>query len=258
MKERYEYSLYSPGANYGGSPDFRRLTELPSTGFSSIYHVTAETAQAIEQAGSAKWFKGVCWSERLWLDIDSYEAADEVEKRLNEMGVDYVAYDSGGRGAHFGVLRDAVPSHLLPVLDRSWAARYFPEADLSIYTHLHPFRLPGTKHAVTGRIKTLVYKRGGSAVTLPKFREEPKAQNSQVIAAQGSTSIFDCRRVMFNTVPVENGQRHETLVRLLYGLKEEAGAPVEVAQFWIDEWNKLLAEPKTEEELEKAIRSIYG
>lgn len=259
MKDKYVKCIYSPVKSFGNKPDFVDDTQIEpyqATGFTSLYLVSKETSEAIIQEGTTKHFKGVVWSQRLWLDIDSYEEADEVEQRLIEMEVDYVAFDSGGRGAHFGILRDHAPSHLLPQKDRAWVKANFPEADTSIYTHLHLFRLPQTVHEKTGRKKTLVSERRGRSITLPAYND-----SSGSLADHGTglkKSVFECFRVMSHTVPADTGSRHEYLVKLTYALKDDAGVSPKEALFWLKHTNLLYSEPKSGEDLEKIIRSIYG
>lgn len=260
MEQLYQYSLYSNSATYGNTPVFiHRDSLLDSSykGFSSLYQVTEETAKAIVEAGTTTGFKGVVWSERLWLDFDSYEAAERAESVLIKMGVDYVGYDTGGRGAHFGLLRTTRSSHLLPLLDRRWVETRFPEADTSIYTHLHPFRLPGTTHEKTGGIKRVVCEQRGSAIILPKFKKEQLHFSALAGGQRGRKSLFDCYRVMREMKPCFNGERHYSLIRLIYALKDDAGVTKQEALYWCSEWNKLLSEPKSDGEIEKALQSIY-
>lgn len=251
----YCYYLYSSTASYGANPTFVVFDKIPSEGFCSLYAITKEAAEAIRQEGTTKGFKGVVWSERLWLDFDDHGAARRAESRLKEIGYDYVCYTTGNRGMHFGILRDHSPSHLLPALDKSWVKQNFPEADSSIYTHLHPFRIPGTKHEKTGRTKELLYGRRGSALILPPFKKEELQIDTS--GQSDGKSVFDCFFVMANTVPVDSGQRHQTMIRLLNALKNDAGVPMDIALWWTAEWNKMLLEPKEDYELEKAVRSIY-
>lgn len=255
----YLYHLYSDRANYGSSPMFVDSENLPATGYASLYAIDELTAQAIKQAGSAQGFKGVVWSKRLWLDFDSYESAERAESKLIELGVDYVAYDTGGRGAHFGILRNATAaSHLLPKQDRQWVQREFPEADRSIYTHLHPFRLPGTVHEKTGRRKELVSERRGNVLQLPPLEREEIASSPLGRVERGERSLFSCFRLMAATRPAYNGDRHATLVKIIYALKDDAGASAETALWWASEWNKMLDEPKDYSAIEKAVQSIYA
>lgn len=251
----YTFSLFSTTADYGPKPRFVDALQNDLVGFKSLYQVTKETAQAIEQTGTVKGFKGIVWSERLWLDFDDELAAKRAESKLKETGYDYVCFTTGNRGLHFGILRDHSPSHLLPLLDKSWVKQNFPEADTSIYTHLHPFRIPGTTHEKTGRKKLLLFERKGSALILPPLKRE----EVHIISSgqKEGKSVFDCFFVMANTVPVDSGQRHVTLVRLINALKNDAGVSMDLALWWVNEWNKMLSEPKEDHEIEKAVRSIY-
>ena len=258
MGDKYIFSLYSPRADYGTVPTFIDNLKKGIEGFSSLYTVTKETAESIVEAGSAKWFKGVVWGERLWLDFDSYESAERAEEKLRRLGYDFIAYDTGGRGAHFGITRSKTsPSHLLPFQDRKWAKEHFPECDASIYTHLHPFRIAGTTHERTGNKKLLVCEHRGSTLALPKLKSE-ELSTTQTSCYGNGRSIFDVFRVMANTVPVGNGGRHSALIRLLYSLRDAAAVPPDKALWWVLEWNKMLAEPKDQDEVEKAFKSIYG
>lgn len=256
--EPYLYHLYSVNATYGATPNFIVRTALPGSGYTSLYSVTKDTAEAIKQAGTTTSFKGVVWSERLWIDVDSYEEADRVEEGLRELNVDFIAYDSGGRGAHFGILRITEPSHLLPQQDKAWVEKWFPEADRSIYTHLHPFRLPGTIHEKTGRRKAVVCDVRGSAITLPPFKREAVQVSTPSSSEGRRKSIFNYIRVMREMKPSSNGERHYSLVRLVYALRDDVKASRAEATYWCEEWNRLLSDPKSPEELAKVIGSIYG
>lgn len=258
-KELYRYVIASSIKSHTAVPHLVDRVE-GLQGFTSLYAVTQETAQAIEQAGTTSHFKGVVWSERLWLDFDSYEAAAAAERRLKEMGYGFHAYDSGGRGVHFGILRDTAPSHLLPAQDKAWATEHFPDTDPSIYSHLHLFRLPGTVHESTGRKKTLVLQVPGPALTHPKWENTYDTRRLSHSVSNGSDprSVFDHFRVMSNTRPVPVGERHASLVRLCYALRDDARLSPFMALWWLGEANKLFDLPKTSEELEQITRSIYG
>lgn len=255
MDESYKYFLHTTGKSFGSQPTFVPGGKVPAQGFSSLYGVTKETAEAIVQAGTTRLFKGVVWSERLWIDMDSYEAAEPTERRLVEMGLDFVSYDSGGKGAHFGILRLHPPSHLLPYKDKQWVKENFPNADPSIYTHLHLFRNVGCVHEKTGRKKELVSTQEGAALELPELKES--TSYTEVIERRDQESVFECYRVMAECVPQTNGQRHASLVRLAYALRDEAKLDAKMASWWLGEVNKLYEQPKGSDEIEKIIRSIF-
>lgn len=253
----YVYYLYSPAANYGSVPRFMARDEMPKTGFTSLYAISAQDAEAIRAEGTTKGFKGVVWSPTLEMDFDDPEAAERAGCRLEEMGLEFNAFSTGNRGLHFQLFRslDSKPSHLLPQKDKAWVRDHFPGADTSIYTHLHPFRLEGTKHEKTGRPKQRVHYNPGNKVTVPALKEKPVPTYDASQSSSGR-SIFDNLQLMANTIPVHNGERQYTLIRQLFALKYE-GVPADMARFWVGEWNKMLSDPKAEEELDKAVMSIY-
>lgn len=263
----YCYNLYSPRPDYGSKPTFYHDDKVPATGFTSLYKVTHETAYAIEQAGTTKGFKGVVWSDKLWLDVDGYDKCEAVEQRLKEMGYEYISYDTGGRGGHFAIVRVNNPSHLLPLQEKQWVQEHFPEADPSIYTHLHPFRLSGTIHSSTGGRKSQVGGASGRALQLPVYSDKKDGNVSAIYKCfEGSSghtgdatpgSIFDNFFIQRNTQEIpKQGERHETLIRLIYALRD-AGYSQQVAHWWVSEANKRWAPPKEDHEIEKALQSIY-
>lgn len=258
MDERlYNHHLVSASRSFGHRPSFCDGDHLPGSGYSSLYGVTEGAARAITEEGTAAGFKGVVWAERLWLDIDSYEAAQGVEEKLVAMKLDFVAYDSGGKGAHFGILRSHPPSHLLPQKDREWARRNFPECDTSLYTHLHLLRLPGAVHESTGRKKELVSSHPGQALILPPL-ERKTVNVTRVAPASSLPSVFTMRRVMFASMPVPPGRRHEQLVKLAFALRDDARVSADLALWWCLEVNKQFSEPKNESEVEHIVGSVYG
>jgi hypothetical protein len=257
----YNCVFYSRDLNYGSTPVFRRCNSISEPGFTSLYAVTNSTAQAIQAANTTAKFSGPVWSGRLWVDIDSYEVAGEVEARLQRLGLGYVAFDSGGKGAHFGIRREAKPSHLLPLLDKSWVKAHIPEADTSVYTHMHLFRLPGTPHHKTGRLKEFVSHFSGKALNMAEWqkRVEQMAPSLSVSAPQANSdapSVFESLRVMANSVPTNIGNRHPTILKAVYGLCD-LDTPIEVARWWAGEINKMSDEPKEDWELDKLVNSVY-
>lgn len=257
-KDTYGFYLYNSRKSFGTSPNFYNRKQAPLEGFSSLYGIDQDTASAIIEEGTTKGFKGIVWDKWLKIDIDSYgDAARAAKGRLIEMGLSFVEYDSGGKGHHFYVERLALPSHLLPQKDKMWVKSNFPEADTSIYTHLHLFRLPGTKHEETGKYKKVLDAVKGNVLVLPKL-EVTNVISQTTLDSGNIDSIFNCYRVMRDTVPVSAGERHAALVRLAYALRDDAKANREACQWWMEEVNKLYDEPKETEEIRKIVQSIYN
>lgn len=260
MDSLYCFYLYSPGPSYGSPPHFLDYKQLPNQGFSSLFAITELDAKAVHETGTAAQFKGVVWTDTLWIDVDSYETAGTAESRIKEMGYAYVSYDSGGKGAHFGIHLDVAPSHLLPSACKVWVKAHFGDIDgidTSIYTHLHPFRLRGSIHERTGRRKEMVSQGEGKALTLSYNPEVAQEYTPDSYSITSDTSIFKVGRVMANTKPFSNGERHAALVRLAYALRDDFGATKEVALWWMHQTNLLFEEPKSVQEVEAATRSIY-
>jgi hypothetical protein len=257
LENKYDYYIHSPIKLHTAAPYFLR-GGTAIQGFSSLYAVTKDAAEAITKAGTTSQFKGVVWSERLWLDIDSYEKAQAVENRLVAMELDFIAYDSGGKGAHFGIKRNNAPSHLLPAMDKLWVKANIPEADTTIYTHLHLFRMPGTVHEDTGRPKQLVVENKGRALTLPPMEKINASYRDDSNLYSTDTSVFACFRVMSNSVRTSEGNRHKTFVTLVHALRDDAKATPQLARWWLGEANKLSTCPKSDAELDYLVGSIYG
>jgi hypothetical protein len=254
MNEFYSQFLVSDSLYY--PRDLAFYSDLSGhTGFASLYAVTLESAEAVRRAGTVAGFAGPVWAERLWLDVDGYDLAEEVELKLNKMELDYVAYDSGSKGAHFGILRDHPPSHLLPKKDRLWAREHFPQTDSSIYTPLHLFRLPGTVHEKTGRTKEIVRVQAGQKLRLPEI-----ATNSPGLGKfqpnSMAESIFKDGRLLHNIKQARVGERHPTLVKIAYALKDKETDP-SIAQWFLNEVNKLFPEAKDVEQVNKIVESIW-
>lgn len=62
---------------------------------------------------------------------------------------------------------------------------------------------------------------------------------------------------MKEMVPADNGERHYSLVRLIYALRDDAKASGQLALTIALERNKLFLEPKDEAEVAQIVQSIY-
>ena len=250
----------------GRPPRFFLGNELAKNGcrYASVYAVTSQDATAIETgAKTCAGFKGTVWSARLWIDIDSgAEAADKVETFLKEQGYDYVRYETGGgRGAHFGVLRDAAPSHTLPAQDKRWVSENVEGADLGLYWHLHLIRLPGTIHERTGLPKKLIRSNPGRALVLPLYEPESDSQSSESapVASGGRPgTIFGCWSVVEKLAITNPPDRHRHLLTLAKALQADARVQIEAAMWVVSEVNNGFDEPKPREEVQRIVKWAYG
>lgn len=227
------------------------------TGFRSLYAVSEQDAEAISQSGSYTQFKGTVWSPTLALDFDSEEAGWAARERLVSLGLGYEMWHTGNRGYHFEISRVCIPTHQLPQLDKAWVKINFPEADLSIYTHLHLFRLENTVHEITGNKKVLkvvsVIREPIYLNTVPELVQcFPVMEKCGNIAV---SSIFLNPSVMTRTVPYKNGVRHDSLMKLAVSMRHLGESPEFIAR-WIYHVSLLSSEPIPQTELDNIVRFI--
>ena len=260
LHDLYNHRLVSHTNVIGRPPVFVHNSRVagPGVKFTSVYALREEDAKAIQAAGTTAGFRGTVWSQRLWIDFDSYAAAERAESFLKKEGYDYVAYDTGGRGHHVGVLRHIAPSHLLPARDKDWVYANLQGADLSLYGHIHLIRLPGVMHERTGRPKVLFQSVRGRAIELPEYH--PKEIRATKFAPQSNErmSIFSNWAVVSRlTGNTQEGDRHRSLLILCRGLKE-CKVTVDEALWVMLEVNKGYNDPKPEEEVVRIAEWTYA
>lgn len=261
--DNFIYRLGSPNSRLGRPPQFYRSSDLINGGcqFASVYAVRAEDAKAIEEAGTAAGFKGIVWSQKLWVDFDEEAAATAAQVKLKLEGIEHVVFTTGGRGCHIGITRVAKPSHLLPLQDKEWVEKTLPGADLSLYWHLHLIRLPGATHERTGQPKRLLYSHGGRSITLPPFNPDGKhteSSSDSVEVTESRESLFQNWNVMNKLTPNGSEDRHSQLVRLAAALKDHGGVvPLEMTWLLV-ELNKQFSEPKSRNEIDRVVQWAYS
>ena len=259
----YIYRIGSPTNSIGRPPKFYRSAELLPKGqsFGSVYAVSVEDAHFIEEAGTAAGYKGVVWSQRLWVDFDSEDGARAAQSKLKELGYDHVVYTTGGRGCHIGILRPSAPSHVLPLRDKQWVANNLPGADLSLYWHLHLIRLPGAVHERTGLAKRVLYKVEGRELILPPYDPDANVRAFREVSAEAGRegSIFQNWEIISQLTALNpNGSRHQHLVNISATLCNSSGINRDRALWIVQEVNRGFPEPKTEEEVEKIVDWAYS
>jgi hypothetical protein len=224
-------------------------SDVPSAGFSSLYRITAETAEALNASGISG-YRGAVWSPGLWIDCDTEEAAMETRARLTQLGLGFEVWSTGNRGMHFYIERPHAPSHLLPQIDKEWVKSSIPGADTSIYSHLHLFRNPGSRHKKTGKPKLCLERISGQPLLL---KDEPvEKQQLRTKIEVPEKSIFLDNYVMSLTAPVDEGKRHETLLNCALAMNR-LGEPIDFIGRWLYHVNMLYASPKPDGEIERIL-----
>jgi hypothetical protein len=259
--DRYIYRIGSTTNVLGRPPTFYINSGLRSAGcrFASVYAVTYETAKSVANtAQTTAGFRGVVWSQRLWIDFDEQEPAVKAIRFLKGEGYDFVVYTTGNRGCHIGVARDAQPSHTLPQQDKTWVSTNCPGADLSLYWHLHLIRLPGAIHEKTNKPKKLIQACEGRSLQLPPWFPEDSdvggiTQRREEEPKQRS-SIFMDWQVSSNLQPTGNRRQ---LVILSQALRR-CGVSKEEALWVIMEVNMGFTKSRSQDELERMIEWAYN
>jgi hypothetical protein len=260
--DKYIYRLGSHTNHIGSPPRFYKASNINNglNKFASVYSITGEDAFHIQEAQTAAGFRGTVWSRRLWIDIDTAEAATAAKAKVKELGYDHVVYDTGNRGCHIGIARDALPSHTLPQQDKAWVQANIVGADLSLYWHLHLIRLPGVLHEKTGKPKRLIYSQEGKILALQPW-VQASTNNMGGTSGQAPSgtplkrvSIFKTWEVMQHFVPT--GHRRQ-LVELAVAL-HRAQVTKEEALWVVRELNRAYTVPKDENDLLRIVDWAYN
>lgn len=236
---------------------FLAADKLPTFGLSSVYAVPEDTANRMLSEQNYYGYKGEVWSPALWIDVDSYELAEKVKERLLNEHIAFDVYDSGSKGCHFRIVRRHTPSNLLPIKDKQWVEKFAPEADLTLYSHLHLLRLPGARHEKSGRHKVLLSQHEGRSLDFEGMAAKEPEIRTVSIEKNAEGSIFDNFYIMSLTTPAPIGKRHDRLLKTTRGLFNHGKSP-QFALEWLIEVNKRFKEQKTEAELERIVNFIYG
>lgn len=256
---KFIYNIWQPTVVRTGAPVVVELNSINDYGFFSMYSIDTEGKDWVISNSTTAGFTGKIWSKRLWIDIDdNEEAKNNLERKLEENGTDYVTYASGGRGYHVGILRNHPPSSKLHIKDKYWVRQNCPEADMSLYSPLHLLRRPGDRHEKTGQVKREIKRHEGKALDFTKMAVPDSFLNPvQIFRSEPhpTKSIFDDLYVRGLMKPATKGNRHHTSVCLAHAMLGR-GYCLTVTKHYLYEQNKLNYEPKDTAELDKILEDI--
>jgi len=262
MKETFCYVEYRklPFRGKDEKPLLVKLDDpiLKTGGFRSVYQVNEEGKKWIEERGSVGGFgdSGIpIWSPQLFVDFDDcYEDAEYLRGLLLHDGISFQMYDSGNRSIHFHIDREIDPSIDVPYSDKEYIKTIVPRADLSLYSHMHPFRLEGTIHEKTTKPKVLIDSFGGISLRIPNLC---KPDYSILKSKAAQVSIFEDPLIMGLSRGFREGQRYKNTLVLAYKLKERGETPGMV-KGWVHNVNMLSFPPLPEERLNRIFRSVLN
>lgn len=215
-------------------------SELPKTGFRSLYGVSKADADAMLALGSYAGYQGVVYpTEKLWIDCDdpTGEAVKRVRMALDAFGLEYEVWASGnGEKRHIAVTRKLEPSQHVPETDKAWVTKLFDKttADPKIYSHLHLFRCEGSFNEKRGGFKRLLEKKQGIALNLA-YSTKVKTLNHH----NSYCSVFEVPLILELSVPHFSGMgRREHISRLAIELVK-TGNPYDFCLTWVKNVNML-------------------
>lgn len=236
---------------------FLHISDLPNSGFSSVYGFSESDARAMENTESYASFKGVVSSPLLKVDCDAQEASETVEGWLKQQEIGYQKYTTGNRGHHYEINRLASPSQLLPSIDKAFVSRTFPGADISFYHHVGLYRLPGAIHQKTGRKKALLEHVEGRILDMTTEQADSVTHPFSRASNRGSVQCIFTDRILQNmTVPIAKGERHKRLCEVAVRL-DTLNQPMEYAWAYIWNVNLMAEEPVEEGELRRMLHWAY-
>ena len=239
-----------------------KLLSLPlpdvCLGFRSVFQFPPDVAAHIEETHStAGLSEAPVYCDMVFVDFDNAELeAAAATYKLDEMGIGYCLYDSGGRSKHLHIRCNPIEGAWVPSAVKSWVKTLMPGADLTFYHQAGMFRLTGTVHDKTGRVKALLLqKKGGLAYITQK--DILPAAHVDLIDEPRHVIAKRLRQNLFTTKEAGHGQ-HIFLSCMLSKDMAKLGIPENEALDILYEWNMHMAIPPLDEhEIDKRVREAY-
>lgn len=234
----------------------------------SVYSVTAKVAKQIELSGSIRKYHPAHYSRYLIMDVDSRIAGQNVTERLIELDINFKRYDSGHKGFHFAILRDAEPSEHLCYQDKDLVfelfkgIEYFCDIDQSIYQPLRVIRAVSAVHEKSKKRKTLDMERDGSNRLSVIGREVSVLQKS-VMKFDDNGKDTDYNRLR-HAFALHNGDMSTKYHNLWAAAKDflKAGLSLPATLEIVNLYNQNFDSPKEYKEVERAVndarRAVFG
>ena len=189
------------------------------TGFRSVYALCEQDAEIVKEAKNSKGLSRFpVYSEELFMDFDN--GADEAKKWFEwAKGRDFTAtlYESGSKGYHLEILTIPHFGQNVPYSQQMLIKRLGAEADFSLYRHGSLYRLPGTKHKKTGRIKKVVDGHMGNRMLDYRLMDAPKVE----IAVDYDEDCFEMALIRILTLYRMQIDPRESRTQKLFGICKE-------------------------------------
>jgi len=219
------------------------------TGFRSVYAYSADTAALIEDEQSTRSLRGVpVYSDTVFVDFDDTDSSD-FKARLIAAGLAFDVFDSGNRSVHYHVKYEPKFGSGVPAAQKAWVADLSNgKADVSFYHTAGQFRLVGTPHSKTGRIKTLTERHTGKALSLVEKEVPPP-----IALDQGGSEE---RLGLLITACVGVGHRSAHCFKIAI-CAVELGRSFDEVMYLLQLWNANQTAPHSEHTLERHCRDAF-
>ncbi len=136
-------------------------------GFRSVYAYGHALAQHILATGTTRGMQQQSvYSDELFVDFDHSQGEDFL-LHLYDEGIQHSVWTTGNRGVHVHVAIEPMEGVAVPDSQAAWVKGNVVGADPSFYIHGGQWRLPGTVHAKTGRLKTKHHELTGRRLEIP-------------------------------------------------------------------------------------------
>lgn len=242
-----------------------KLFDTPAAGYCSLYMFRHEDILPYRAAASSKGLNQIpVFASRLWIDIDresdleqARKDADVVRRKLEEMGLAFSVWDSGGKGYHICIKTVDMFGPHVPASHAAWVEKNCPvKADMSLYQHGRIFSNPGRVHEKTGRTKHKVYEHNGNLLDVPAIDWAPPAPMEVESATdKARMGLARCARLLLDE-PAE-GNRH-TAIWSTAGLLAEGGMDLDTTIRIMVWMNSHWKNPKDAEAVSHAVRQAFS
>lgn len=226
-------------------------------GFTSYFLFDKKQKEFIEQQNSmANLDQFAVYSDTLYIDFDEPDDVDACKNKMLEQGLAFELYESGSKGYHYHIPLDKMYCGVdLPLKHKTWVKSLGFKIDDSIYRHAGLFRLPGTKHKKTGKLKQLVHKQEGQLLNMDNIvlEHKPKPRITCSLSTP-ATALNECLFNMINEPDV--GGRYMKFWKMAKML-HEAEYTKEFAEELLITINFAWKNPKPVEEITRALREVY-
>jgi hypothetical protein len=243
-----------------GLPAYFTFEQLEyQRGFQSQFGITHEQAAMNQIIGDTSGARYPVYCDTVLVDFD--DCPDDARLFRNGLEKDFLAFveaDSGGRSKHFHIAIDPIFGVSVPSSVKQWVANRSAKADLSVYHTNGMFRLFGTKHEKTGRVKKPTHRQKGRRAEIllidePRFWGEPS--DFEISNIEGAIAFV--LSLLSGQPPV--GNRYQTLWSCAKALKEALGdkpTTMPTIEGLLNAVNETWSQPKEVKEIHRLLKEI--